>query len=50
MTYQIDCENDAFMIQSEDEHEVIETTRQHMHEKHDTEVDEDEVRDMMMET
>ena len=50
MAYQIDCDNDAFMIQSEDEHEVIETTKEHMHSKHDSDVSDDEVREMMMET
>ena len=50
MAYQIDCDSHEFMVQSEDEHEVIETAKQHMHDKHGSDVGDDEVRDMMMET
>ncbi|HKJ57729.1 MAG TPA: DUF1059 domain-containing protein [Halobacteriales archaeon] len=48
MTYRVDCtEEDSFMIQSEDETEVIEHVKQHAREKHDMELGDDDARGMI---
>lgn len=48
MAYRVDCtQDDGFMIESEDEQEVIEHVKQHAREKHDMDMTDDEARDMM---
>ena len=48
MAYKVDCsEGDNFMIQSEDESEVIEHVKQHAREKHDMEMDDEDARGMI---
>ena len=51
MTYKVDCsEGDNFMIQSEDESEVIEHVKQHAREKHDMELGDEDARGMVQQT
>jgi predicted small metal-binding protein len=51
MAYRVDCtQGDEFMIQSEDESEVIEHVKQHAKEKHDMDLGDDEARGMIQGT
>lgn len=51
MAYQVNCsQDDGFMIQSEDESEVVSMVKQHAREKHDMDMSDDDARDMMEET
>ena len=51
MAYQINCtQEDEFMIQSEDENEVMSVIKQHAREKHDMELSDEDARNMMEET
>lgn len=51
MAYRVDCtQEDSFMIQSEDEGEVIEHVKQHAQEKHDMDLDDDDAREMIQQT
>lgn len=48
MAYQVDCtEDDDFMVQSEDESEVIDVIKRHAEQKHGMDMNDDDVRDMM---
>lgn len=51
MAYRIGCtQDDDFVIQSEDEQEVISHIKEHAREKHDMDVSDDQAREMMSET
>jgi predicted small metal-binding protein len=51
MTFQVNCtEQDSFMIQSEDEDEVLEHVKKHAQEKHDMELSDDDALGMIEET
>jgi predicted small metal-binding protein len=48
MAYQVECsQGDGFMIESEDEKEVIDHVKEHAKEKHDMELSDDDARDMI---
>ena len=48
MAYQVNCsEGDGFMIQSEDESEVIDMVKRHAQNKHDMDMSDDQARDMI---
>ncbi|WP_436912109.1 DUF1059 domain-containing protein [Halosimplex marinum] len=50
MAYQVECsQGDDFMIKSEDEQEVIQHVKEHAREKHDTDLSDDDARDMVQE-
>jgi len=50
MAYTVDCsQGDAFMIQSEDEQEVIEHVKTHAEQKHELDLSDDEAREMIQE-
>lgn len=51
MAYQVNCEqDDGFMVQSEDESEIVSIVKQHAREKHDMDVSDDDARGMIEET
>lgn len=50
MAYQISCvQEDGFMVQSEDEDEVLGIIKRHANEKHDMDLSDDDAREMMEE-
>lgn len=51
MAYQVNCtQDDEFMVQSEDESEVVSMVKQHAREKHDMDMSDDDARGMIEET
>ncbi|AHG05094.1 hypothetical protein HALDL1_02395 [Halobacterium sp. DL1] len=50
MAYQASCQEDEFMVKSDDEQEVLSNLKDHAHEKHDMEMSDDDARDMMEQT
>lgn len=51
MAYQVNCsQDDDFMVQSEDEQEVLDMVKQHAREKHDMSLSDDDARDMIEHT
>ena len=51
MAYQVECsQGDEFVIQSEDEGEVIEHVKQHAREKHGMELGDEDARGMIEQT
>jgi predicted small metal-binding protein len=50
MSYQVSCsQDDDFQVKSNDEQEVISMTKEHAREKHDMDMDDDQVREMIQE-
>ncbi|QLG63635.1 DUF1059 domain-containing protein [Halorarum salinum] len=51
MAYKVNCgQDDGFMVQSEDESEVVSIVKRHAQEKHDMDVSDDDARGMIEET
>jgi len=51
MSYQVNCsQEDGFEVHSDDRQEVVEMTKAHAQNKHDMEMDDEQVREMMQET
>lgn len=51
MAYRVNCaQNDSFMVQSEDENEIVGMVKQHAREKHDMDLSDDDARSMIEET